>query len=192
MHSQCWRLQVDLSKAWLTFSSIVLAFAFVFGNNIRNIYEAVIFLFVVHPFDVGDVLLMGADQSWCQARLTRHGHTFENTRAVHDACQPRHSLPLRLQCSEQCCIIKAEASERSTGSVACCTPRLTPRSIILCSVHAVPQVLEMALNNVVLQQANGIKVFYPITRMFTEPVYNVSRSANRWEGFRVSPHTSSL
>ena len=56
----------------------------------------------------------------------------------------------------------------------------------------VPQVLEMALNNVVLQQANGIKVFYPITRMFTEPMYNVSRSANRWEGFRVSPHTSSL
>jgi hypothetical protein len=60
------RVQVDLSKAWLTFSSIVLAFAFIFGNNIRNLYEAVIFLFVVHPFDVGDVLLMGADQTWCK------------------------------------------------------------------------------------------------------------------------------
>lgn len=59
-------MQVDLSKAWLTFSSIVLAFAFIFGNNIRNLYEAVIFLFVVHPFDVGDVLLMGADQTWCK------------------------------------------------------------------------------------------------------------------------------
>lgn len=58
--------QVDLSKAWLTFSSIVLAFAFIFGNSIRNMYEAVIFLFVVHPFDVGDVLLMGADQTWCK------------------------------------------------------------------------------------------------------------------------------
>ena len=43
----------------------------------------------------------------------------------------------------------------------------------------------MALNNIVLQQANGIKVFYPITRMFTEPLYNVTRSSNRWEGFRV-------
>ena len=59
-------MQVDLSKAWLTFSSIVLAFAFIFGNSIRNLYEAVIFLFVVHPFDVGDVLLMGADQTWCK------------------------------------------------------------------------------------------------------------------------------
>lgn len=47
------------------------------------------------------------------------------------------------------------------------------------------QVEEMALNNVVLQQSNGIKVFYPITRMFSEPVYNVSRSSNRWEGYRV-------
>ena len=59
-------MQVDLSQAWLTFSSIVLAFAFVFGNSIRNMYEAVIFLFVVHPFDVGDVLLMGAEQTWCK------------------------------------------------------------------------------------------------------------------------------
>ena len=43
----------------------------------------------------------------------------------------------------------------------------------------------MALNNIVLKQANGIRVFYPITRMFTEPLYNVTRSSNRWEGFRV-------
>ena len=49
------------------------------------------------------------------------------------------------------------------------------------------QVEEMALNNIVLSQANGIKVFYPITRMFTEPLYNVTRSSNRWEGFRVMP-----
>ena len=63
--------QVDLSKAWLTFSSIVLAFAFVFGNSIRNMYEAVIFLFVVHPFDVGDVLLMGAEQTWCKVSASQ-------------------------------------------------------------------------------------------------------------------------
>ncbi len=90
LRSQCWPVQVDLSKAWLTFSSIVLAFAFVFGNNIRNIYEAVIFLFVVHPFDVGDVLLMGADQTWCQARPPGHAHTSRATFAVHAARQPEH------------------------------------------------------------------------------------------------------
>ena len=92
LRSQCWLVQVDLSKAWLTFSSIVLAFAFVFGNNIRNIYEAVIFLFVVHPFDVGDVLLMGADQTWCQARSTGHAHTFNAICAVHAACHLGPSL----------------------------------------------------------------------------------------------------
>ena len=75
-------MQVDLSKAWLTFSSIVLAFAFIFGNNIRNLYEAVIFLFVVHPFDVGDVLLMGADQTWCKVGVNLlfwyQGHNLLN------------------------------------------------------------------------------------------------------------------
>ena len=54
--------QVDVNKVYVTLSSIILAFAFVFGNNIRNLYESVIFLFVVHPYDVGDVLLI--DTVW--------------------------------------------------------------------------------------------------------------------------------
>ncbi|BDA42921.1 probable mechanosensitive ion channel protein 10 [Coccomyxa sp. Obi] len=53
---------VDIQKVWLLFSSVVLAFAFVFGNSIRQLYEAVIFLFVIHPYDVGDWLLMGTSQ----------------------------------------------------------------------------------------------------------------------------------
>lgn len=59
--------QVDVNKVWTTITTIILAFVFVFGNSIRNIYEAVIFLFVVHPFDVGDALLLGADATWVQA-----------------------------------------------------------------------------------------------------------------------------
>lgn len=31
--------QVDVTKTWLTFSSMVLAFTFVFGNSIRTVYE---------------------------------------------------------------------------------------------------------------------------------------------------------
>ncbi|GIL65964.1 hypothetical protein Vafri_19606 [Volvox africanus] len=50
--------QVNVRELWLTFSSVTLAFVFVFGNSIRSIYEAVLFLFVVHPFDVGDWLLL--------------------------------------------------------------------------------------------------------------------------------------
>lgn len=36
-----------------------MAGAFVFANSIRTIYESVVFLFVVHPFDVGDGILIG-------------------------------------------------------------------------------------------------------------------------------------
>ncbi|KAL5557791.1 hypothetical protein UlMin_034002 [Ulmus minor] len=35
-------------------SSQLLLAAFIFGNTCKNIFEAVIFLFVMHPFDVGD------------------------------------------------------------------------------------------------------------------------------------------
>ena len=55
-------LQVDITQVWLTLSSVVLAFVFIFGNNIRNLYESVIFLFIVHPFDVGDCLLIA--EAW--------------------------------------------------------------------------------------------------------------------------------
>lgn len=48
--ASCCLFQVNIKELWLTISSVTLAFVFVFGNSIRNIYEAVIFLFVVgHP-----------------------------------------------------------------------------------------------------------------------------------------------
>lgn len=56
-------LQVDVNKVWLSFSSVFLAFVFVFGNSLRNMYESVIFLFVMHPYDVGDALFINGD--WC-------------------------------------------------------------------------------------------------------------------------------
>lgn len=43
----CGRVQVDVNKVWLTFSSIILAFSFMFGTSIANMYQAVVFLFVV-------------------------------------------------------------------------------------------------------------------------------------------------
>lgn len=52
--------QVNLRNAWLQLSSCMLASAFVFGNSIKTVYEDVIFLFVVHPFDVGDAVQIGS------------------------------------------------------------------------------------------------------------------------------------
>lgn len=56
-------VQVDLQKTWVMFSSIVLAFAFVFGNSVRTVYESIIYLFVVHPFDVGDKIIVDSVSS---------------------------------------------------------------------------------------------------------------------------------
>ncbi|KAK9902061.1 hypothetical protein WJX75_002988 [Coccomyxa subellipsoidea] len=56
---------VNLTRTWLTVSSLLLSFVFVFGNSIRAIYESVVYLFVVRPFDVGDVILLGPAQDWC-------------------------------------------------------------------------------------------------------------------------------
>lgn len=52
-------VQVNFQHVWVTFGSILLSFTFVFGNSIKTLFESVIFLFVVHPFDVGDLISIG-------------------------------------------------------------------------------------------------------------------------------------
>ena len=72
-------LQVNLTRTWLTVSSLLLSFVFVFGNSIRAIYESVVYLFVVRPFDVGDVILLGPAQDWCTVGSRskyRHAHNM--------------------------------------------------------------------------------------------------------------------
>ena len=39
----------------------MLAFAFIFGNSVRNVFECVVWLFVVHPYDVGDTLVLSGE-----------------------------------------------------------------------------------------------------------------------------------
>ncbi|KAL4858334.1 Mechanosensitive ion channel protein 10 [Chlorella vulgaris] len=40
------------------FSALLLAVSFIFSSAISNLYENVSFVFLVHPFDVGDILLL--------------------------------------------------------------------------------------------------------------------------------------
>ncbi|GLT62275.1 hypothetical protein SLA2020_349240 [Shorea laevis] len=47
-------LGIATSKFLLFVSSQLVVLAFVFGNTLKTIFEAIIFLFVMHPFDVGD------------------------------------------------------------------------------------------------------------------------------------------
>ncbi|MBA0822818.1 hypothetical protein Goarm_019598 [Gossypium armourianum] len=47
-------LEIATSKVLVFFSSQLLLVAFVFGNTCKTVFEGIIFLFVMHPFDVGD------------------------------------------------------------------------------------------------------------------------------------------
>ena len=43
---------------WITVSSGVLGFSFIFGNTLSQQLQTILLIFVVHPFDVGDALLL--------------------------------------------------------------------------------------------------------------------------------------
>lgn len=45
---------IETSKLLLFFTSVFIPSVFIFGNSARTTFEALLFLFVVHPFDVGD------------------------------------------------------------------------------------------------------------------------------------------
>uniref|UniRef100_A0A1J3CZX6 Mechanosensitive ion channel protein n=1 Tax=Noccaea caerulescens TaxID=107243 RepID=A0A1J3CZX6_NOCCA len=47
-------LGIATTRFLLVLSSQLLLVAFIFGNSCKTIFEAIIFLFVMHPFDVGD------------------------------------------------------------------------------------------------------------------------------------------
>ncbi|XP_021744132.1 mechanosensitive ion channel protein 10-like [Chenopodium quinoa] len=51
-----WLLMTEVltSKMLLFLSSQLLVAVFVFGNSCKTVFEAIIFVFVMHPFDVGD------------------------------------------------------------------------------------------------------------------------------------------
>ncbi|MCL7042631.1 hypothetical protein MKW94_022660 [Papaver nudicaule] len=47
-------LEIATTKFLVLISSQLLLVAFMFGNTFKMVFEAIIFLFVMHPFDVGD------------------------------------------------------------------------------------------------------------------------------------------
>lgn len=47
-------LGIATSKFLLFLSSQIVVVAFVFGNTCKTVFEAIVFLFVMHPYDVGD------------------------------------------------------------------------------------------------------------------------------------------
>lgn len=47
-------MEIATTKVLVFLSSQVVVAAFMFGNTCKTIFEAIIFVFVMHPFDVGD------------------------------------------------------------------------------------------------------------------------------------------
>ncbi|KAK7850313.1 mechanosensitive ion channel protein 8, partial [Quercus suber] len=47
-------LKVPITQFFVFLSSQLVLVVFMFGNTCRTVFEAIIFLFVIHPFDVGD------------------------------------------------------------------------------------------------------------------------------------------
>ena len=45
---------IETSRLLVFFTSVFIPCVFIFGNSARTTFESLIFLFVVHPFDVGD------------------------------------------------------------------------------------------------------------------------------------------
>lgn len=48
---------IDIGHLLITLSSLSLAFAFVFGNSLKTVYESVVFLFVIRPYQVGHFIV---------------------------------------------------------------------------------------------------------------------------------------
>ncbi len=61
-----WLLVLGIATTHLILflSSQLLLVVFVFGNTCKQIFEAIIFLFVMHPFDVGDRCVIDGNQAW--------------------------------------------------------------------------------------------------------------------------------
>lgn len=51
-------MEIATTKVLVFLSSQLVLAAFMFGNTCKNIFEAIIFVFVMHPFDVGDLCVI--------------------------------------------------------------------------------------------------------------------------------------
>jgi len=49
---------IDVQGLFLSLSSIIVACAFMFSSTLQNLVESLTFLFVTHPFDVGDKIVV--------------------------------------------------------------------------------------------------------------------------------------
>lgn len=89
---------VDLHSVALTLSSTGLGLAVVFGNSMRAVYESMVFLFVVRPFQVGDCILYAGERHW-----VRNFGLLTTLLSRFDGCQVWVRLPPSPLCRRHLC-----------------------------------------------------------------------------------------
>lgn len=99
-----WIFGADVGHLVLSLSSMGLACAFVFGNSLRTIYESVVFLFIIRPYQVRPASHAGArfgpsaaSHIWVAASLSARLGDLQR----HCGCV-RGSYPATE--SESCCV----------------------------------------------------------------------------------------
>ena len=52
---------MNVTHIWTAVAAAIVAFSFIFKSAIATMFDSVVFLFVVHAFDVGDGILINGD-----------------------------------------------------------------------------------------------------------------------------------
>ena len=55
------RVQVNVTHLWTLVAAFLVSFSFVFKSVMSSMFDSVVFMFVVHPYDVGDGILVNGD-----------------------------------------------------------------------------------------------------------------------------------
>lgn len=56
--------RVQVGTLWVSLTSPILAFTFIFGNTLKTMFETLVIMFGPHPFDVEDKLVVPGI-GWC-------------------------------------------------------------------------------------------------------------------------------
>nr|ABD83321.1 Fgenesh protein 101 [Beta vulgaris] len=155
----CIALSIITPRSVVFLSSQVVVVAFVFGNTCKNVFESIIFLFVIHPFDVGDRCEIDAVQM------------KERAPKPH-AQQPGREKP-------------SPTKRWQPGRAVQQLERLkkTPRFLLVDMV-----VEEMNILTTVFLRYDNQKIIYPNYILLSKPIHNFYRSPDMGDAVEFCLH----
>ena len=83
----------NVKQIWLTFSSAIILFSFVFSSSLRSLYEATLFLLATHPYDVGDQVQLDNGDTMTVDRMSIMTTQVHQGRQLPDIHLERQAVP---------------------------------------------------------------------------------------------------